>query len=99
MTDYIVIKPYLGLEVGTLLLESEGYLVNSEMGESKLNPSFLENSEYFKKVNKIEEYIPNDEVARYKMELIIKCTEKERDMIYTFIQDNISRIKSGEAWI
>jgi hypothetical protein len=97
--DYKIVKTFLGINEA-LLLEEDGYVLNTDEGQLRLTEDFLKKSEHFEPITineevTIEEYTPDDIEKRYKMELIIKCTEKERDNIRSFLEKNIEDIKSG----
>ena len=94
MRDYKLIKPYMGVNKA-ILLESEEYLLKLPQGSMKLKQEFLDSSEFFELIVEenvevsIEEYEPSDEIKRFKLELIIKCSDKERDNIRSFLEKNI----------
>jgi len=102
MKDYILEEPFMGVSEGYIVLESENYKFETPNGILNLTQEFLDNSNEFNLISKektevnVEEYVPDsDQLNRYKMELIIKCTEEERDKIRTFLEKNIEKIKKG----
>jgi len=103
MLDYIVVKSYMGLDVGSIVKEEDNYLVKVESGNININALFLEESIYFEEYNEVivesNLYIPDDEkISRFKMELIIECTENERDNIRRYLEKNITDIKNGKGF-
>ena len=89
----------MGVDKGTVLKESDNYKFKTPNGEINLSEEFLKESEDFELIKpkvEVEEYIPDTETKKYKLELIIDCSEVERDNIRSFLEKNIEDIKSGK---
>ena len=97
--NYILVKKYLGAEVGTVVSESDNYNLETEHGTINLKTDFLNNSEFFEEFNKkevnVSEYNEDDTRKKFKFELVIECNISERNNIREFLEKNIEKIKKG----
>lgn len=96
MDSYIVIKEYLGIKKGTIIVpQGDKYIIKIDGNNLEISKDNLDKLDNFEKREpfSIEEITEkNNSKKRYRVQIDINCTELKRKEIENFLRENLNEI-------